>query len=308
VTVADPSIVIAQGGRVVDAAPAAVQPPRKRRNLAWIGLLPFLAFVVLFLLIPAVSVFSEALKNEDGRFGFSSMKEAITGQNLDAFIFSVQFSAGAALIGVVIGTLLAYAAATTQRPKWLRSLVTSFSGVAANMGGLPLAFAFLTLLGKQGVLTKILKYLGWDLYAGDFSLGQVAGLMTVYSYFNIPLMVLITLPAIDGLKPAWREAAANLGGTTFTYWWRVGIRVLMPSLMGGFLLLFTNSFAAYATAKILTDNTKIISLRIAFYLGGDVNSGEDAVGYSIAAWMIIIMAVCMAAYWLLRKRAERWRT
>jgi putative spermidine/putrescine transport system permease protein len=236
------------------------------------------------------------------------MKQAFQGQNLEAFKFSITFSAGAAAVGVVIGTLLAYAAATAKRPRWLRSLVTSFSGVAANLGGLPLAFAFLSLLGRQGLLTKVIKALGWDLYAGNFGLGEVPGLITVYSYFNIPLMVLITLPAIDGLKTSWREASSNLGGTSFTYWRRVGLPVLTPSLLGGFLLLFANSFSAYATAAILTQNSKIVSLRLGFFLGGDISVGQDAVGYSLAAWMIIIMAVAMGLYWMLRKRAERWQT
>ena len=300
------AITTAVGGRTLSAAPAA--SPKSRKSWAWLGLIPFFAFITLFLIVPAISVFSEALKNKNGHFGFNSMREAFRGQNLDAFKFSVEFSAGAAAVGVVIGTLLAYAAATAKRPKWLRSLVTSFSGVAANLGGLPLAFAFIALLGRQGVFTKILEYFGWHLYAGSFSLGEVPGLITVYSYFNIPLMVLITLPAIDGLKASWREASSNLGGTSFTYWRRVGIPVLTPSLLGGFLLLFANSFSAYATAAILTQNSKIVSLRLGFFLGGDISVGQDAVGYSLAAWMIIIMAVSMGLYWMLRKRAERWQT
>jgi putative spermidine/putrescine transport system permease protein len=119
-------------------------------------------------------------------------------------------------------------------------------------------------------------------------------------------MVLITLPAIDGLKTSWREACANLGGNAWTYWRRVGLPILAPSLLGGFLLLFANSFSAYATARQLTDNSKIVPLRISFFLGGDISIGEDAVGYSLAAWMIILMGLSMAAYWLLRRRAERW--
>ena len=176
-----------------------------RRVSAWSGLIPFFLFLILFLFIPAISVFSQALHDADGSFGFSAMREAISGQNLDAFIFSLKFSAGAAFVGVIFGGFLAYAAATATRPRWLRNIVSSFSGVAANMGGLPLAFAFLSLLGRQGLGTKILNAFGWDLYAGDFKLGEVSGLITVYSYFNIPLMVLVTLPAIDGLKKSWRE-------------------------------------------------------------------------------------------------------
>ncbi|MCU1397154.1 MAG: binding-protein-dependent transport system inner rane component [Acidimicrobiales bacterium] len=312
--------IAAVGGRTISAAPAAAAP-RVRRSWAWIGVVPFFAFLSLFLIVPALSVFEQALHNNTftatlgehtvtsgGGFGFDAMKEAFQGQNLDAFWFSIRFSAGASLAGVLIGTLLAYAAVTAKRPKWLRSLVTSFSGVAANLGGLPLAFAFITLMGRQGLLTKILTYFGFNLYGGDFNLGQVSGLITVYSYFNIPLMVLITLPAIDGLKASWREASANLGGSSFTYWRRVGIPVLTPSLLGGFLLLFANSFSAFATAKVLTDNSKIVSLRLGFFLGGDINVGQDAIGYALAAWMIIIMAFCMGFYWVLRKRAERWQT
>jgi putative spermidine/putrescine transport system permease protein len=121
-------------------------------------------------------------------------------------------------------------------------------------------------------------------------------------------MVLVILPAIDGLKPAWREACSSLGGNSSTYWRRVGLPVLAPSILGGFILLFANSFSAYATAAQLTDNSKIVPLRIGFFLGGDVSVGEDAVGYALAAWMIVIMAVAMILYWALRRRAERWQS
>jgi putative spermidine/putrescine transport system permease protein len=302
--------VISVEGRTTGAALSAspTAPSRAPRNWAWVGLLPFIAFLTLFLIIPTISVFQESLKDSSGNFSFSSMGDAFKGQNRDAFFFSIKFSAGAAAVGVVLGALLAYAAATAVRPRWLRNLVTSFSGVAANLGGIPLAFAFLALLGRQGVLTKIItEVIGYDLYGHGFQFKTVPGLITVYSYFNIPLMLLITLPAIDGLKTSWREANANLGGTNLTYWRRVGLPVLAPSLLGGFLLLFANSFSAYATAAALTDSSRIVSLRLAFFLGGDVNAGEDAVGFSLAAWMILIMALAMGLYWVLRKRAERWQ-
>lgn len=303
-TVEAPSIPVLRGGRAIGATPTVRS--RRGRPRPWFGIVPFLAFLVLFLLIPAVSVFSNALRTTDG-WSISAMGEAMSGQNLAAFRFSVAFSLGAAVVGVVVGVLLAYAAATARRPKWLRNLVSSFSGVAANMGGLPLAFAFLSLIGRQGVLTKILSASGWDIYGGDFTLGGINGLIIVYSYFNIPLMVLVTLPAIDGLRPAWREACSNLGGSTWTYWKRIGLPILSPSILGGFLLLFANSFSAYATAAILTDNSKIVPLRIGFFLGGDVQIGESAVGYSLAAWMIVIMGGAMSLYWLARRRSERWQ-
>ena len=299
-----------EGGAAAKAAAplASHRPGRLPRNRAWIGLVPFLAFLVIFLIIPALSVFSQALRDPDSTFGTTAMRDAFSGQNLEAFTFSITFSAGAAAVGTVLGTVLAYVAASVRRPRWLRNAVTSFSGVAANMGGLPLAFAFLSLLGRQGLGTKMMKAIGVDLYAGDFGLGEVSGLITVYSYFNIPLMLLVILPAIDGLRPAWREACQSLGGNHLVYWRRVGIPVLLPSILGGFILLFANSFSAYATAAQLTDNSRIVPLRIGFFLGGDVSVGEDAVGYALAAWMIIIMGVSMTGYWILRRRAERWQS
>ncbi len=279
-----------------------------RRDRSWLGLVPLLLFLFLFLIVPAVSVFQRALTDNDGNLGTKALKDAFTGQNFDAFEFSVRLSAQAALVGVVIGTLLAYAASVLRRPRWLRSVVTSFSGVAANLGGIPLAFAFIALLGRQGLLTKILDGLfGFELYGGSFTLDSTWGLTTVYSYFNVPLMVLITLPAIDGLKASWREACSNLGGTSWTYWTRVGLPVLAPSILGGFLLLFANSFSAYATAAAISQKSLIVPLRIGFYLRGDVSANEDQLGFSLAAWMIVIMAISMGLYWILRKRAERWQ-
>ena len=294
-----------RGGRSEGVAASAAG--RRARNLAWVGLVPLLGFLALFLVVPAISVFQRSLTANDGSVGFDALRKAFSGQNLDAFKFSVLLSAVAAAVGVVLGTLLAYAATIITRPRWLRSLITSFSGVAANLGGIPLAFAFVALLGRQGLLTKILGGLGYELYGTTFRLDSTWGLTAVYSYFNIPLMVLITLPAIDGLKQSWREACANLGGTSLTFWRRVGIPVLMPSLLGGFLLLFANSFSAYATAAALTQKSLIVPLRIGFYLRGDVSANEDQLGFSLAAWMILIMTLCMGLYWVLRKRAERWQ-
>ena len=213
-----------------------------------------------------------------------------------------------ALLGVVFGTLLAYAAATATRPKWLRSLVSAFSGVAANMGGVVLAFAFITLLGRQGLGTKLLNDAGYNLYDTDwFDLTGFWGWTTVYMYFQVPLMFLVTLPAIDGLKVSWREASSNLGGTTWTYWRRVGLPVLAPSLLGGFLLLFANAFSAFATAYALNTQSNLVPVKISFFLQGDV-SGRSPMPFALATWMVGIMAFSMGGYLLLRKRAERWQS
>jgi putative spermidine/putrescine transport system permease protein len=279
----------------------------RRRNWDWLGLLPFLAFLGLFLVWPTITIFTQAFEGESGA-STSAFTEAVTGQYQRSFIASLKLSLVTALLGAVIGVLLAYAAATLRRPKWLRSAVTAFSGVAANFGGIPLAFAFIAALGTQGLMTKILKTGGLDLQGSGFTIYSFWGLVIVYLYFQIPLMVLVTFPAIDGLKPSWREAAANLGATPWGYWRRVGIPILAPSILGGILLLFANAFSAYATAYALTGgSSSLVTLQIRFFLQGNTITGKGQLGYALAAWMIIIMGVSMTGYLLLRRRAERWR-
>ena len=294
---------IAVGDRTIGAVPKA-RPSRRRWT--WLGLLPFLAFLFVFLLLPNYGLMRKAFLDTNDHFTWSGLTDAITKER-KAFRQSVQLSLLTAFLGVVFGTPLAYAAATAKRPKWLRSLVSSFSGVAANMGGVVLAFAFISLLGVQGLGTKILKVLGWNLYGGRFNLNSFAGWATVYMYFQIPLMVLVTLPAIDGLKDSWREASANLGGTTWTFWRRVGLPVLAPSMLGGFMLMFANSFSAYATAYALNTGANLVPVKISFYLQGDI-AGRSPIPFALATWMIIFMAISMGGYFWLRKRAERWRS
>ncbi len=303
-TTAIPADVAATGGRTTGAAPAAA---RRRGRLAWLGLAPFLAFLVVFLLFPTYGIIRKAFQDgETGDFTWSGITDAITDERA-AFVQTIKISLVSAAIGVVLGTLLAYAAATAKRPKWLRSVVSAFSGVAANMGGVVLAFAFFTLLGRQGLGTKILTTIGIDLYQSSwFDLTGFWGITTVYLYFQIPLMFLVTLPAIDGMKDSWREASANLGGTTFTYWRRVGLPVLAPSLLGGFMLLFANAFSAFATAYALNTRFNLVPIKISFFLQGDI-SGRSPMPFALATWMVLIMAVSMGGYFVLRKRAERWQ-
>jgi putative spermidine/putrescine transport system permease protein len=289
----------ADGSRTTGAAHAP------RRGVSWLGLVPFFAFLFVFLLLPTYGLVHKAFIDANGHFTLKGMSDAVR-QERSAFRNSIELSVLTAFLGAILGTLLAYAAATAKRPKWLRSLVSAFSGVAANMGGVVLAFAFLSLLGAQGLGTKVLKTIGFDLYAGRFRVDHFAGWVTVYLYFQIPLMVLVTLPAIDGLKDSWREASANLGGTTFTYWRRVGIPVLMPSMLGGFMLLFANSFSAYATVYALNTGANVVPVKISFSLQGDI-AGISPMPFALATWMVVFMAVSMGAYFLLRRRAERWR-
>jgi putative spermidine/putrescine transport system permease protein len=250
-------------------------------------------------------VFARAINAGDGG-GRTPLRAVMDEPFRSYFVESIKLSVASAVIGGILGVALALTVVRLQRPRWLRTAVSAFAGVAANMGGVVLAFMFIASLGAQGLATKILSAMGITMTPGFIT--SFWGLVTVYLFFQIPLMFLVMLPAVDGLKPAWREAVSNLGGTSFTYWRRVGGPVLTPAALGGLLLLFANSFAAYATAYALTtQSANLVSVQIRFYMSGNVIAGQANVAYALAAWMIVIMLVTVGVYLLLRRRAERWQ-
>lgn len=283
--------------------------PASRRSLPdWLVLVPYFGVVVAFLGVPTAAIVVRAMQPVDGS-DTAALIDAVSGSFRSYFVYSFSVSAVSALSGALVGFILALAVAKIDRPAWLRRTVTGFSGVAANLGGIPLAFAFVALLGVQGLLTRILFHWGVDLYGAGFRISDTWGILVVYLYFQVPLMVLVMLPAIDGLKVIWREAAYNAGASRVQFWRHVGLPLLSPSLISGTLLLFANAFSAYATASALsTRASKLVPLQIRFFLQGDTITGKGNLGYALAFWMIVTLSVVIAFYMVLRRRAERWRS
>lgn len=185
--------------------------------------------------------------------------------------------------------------------------MSTFSGVASNFAGVPLAFAFIATLGRMGFLTVFIKtFFGFDLYEHGFSLYGFWGLSLTYTYFQIPLMILIILPALDGMRKEWREASENLGASAFQYWVRVGIPVLLPSLLAAFILLFGNAFGAYATAYALTGGIiDLVPILIGAQIRGNVLHDAN-LGYALALGMVVIMTASIVLYTWLQKISSKW--
>ena len=202
--------------------------------------------------------------------------------------------------------LLALTVRSLQRPRWLRPTLDSWSAVASQLGGVPLAFAFIATIGAQGVLTRLLKGIGID--ANDYGISPTGfwGLVFVYLYFQIPLMFLVMLPAVNGLRSTWREAASVLGASGLRYWRSVGVPILAPAALGGALLLFVNAFTAYATAYVLNPSGALVPLQIRFVLQGNVISGEQDLGNAIVAWVIVLLLASLVAMTLLQRRTLMW--
>jgi putative spermidine/putrescine transport system permease protein len=269
--------------------------------------LPFLAYASAFLLLPAANVMVGAFQSNDGGWTLSNVEKLVEEPYRSAFRNSIEVSLVTALLGGLFGFLLAYAAIRDGTPRWIRTGLTTFAGVAANFAGIPLAFAFIATLGTIGIVTQFLtEQLGWNPYDHGFSLFSKTGVELTYLYFQIPLMVLVIAPAIDGLRREWREAASSLGASSWQFWRYVGGPILLPSLIGAMVLLFGNSFAAYATAYGLTaGGVALVPIQIGFVLSGDVFD-DPHLGQALAFGMFVVLAVMMLVYIPLQRVASRW--
>jgi putative spermidine/putrescine transport system permease protein len=271
-----------------------------------VATLPFFAYTIAFLFVPAGSVMIGSFQDKHGSATFSNIRVLFDHPYIDAYKTSIEISFVTAIVGGIFGLLVAYAAIREGTPSFVRSGLTTFAGVAANFGGIPLAFAFIATLGPLGVVTVWLRNAGWDPSAHGFQLFSKTGVELAYVYFQLPLMILVIAPAIDGLKKEWREAASNLGAKQWQFWRYVGIPVLMPSLLGAIILLFGNAFAAYATAYSLTaGSVNIVPILIGAYYTGNVLDNPH-LAQALAFGMFVVLAVMMLLYIPLQRRAARW--
>jgi len=290
-------------------AEVSVAPQRKRlRGAALLGTLPFFAYVTIFLIIPTLVVVIGAFAGDEGGVSLDNLKALGDAYIIDAFGRSILLSVISALVGAILGALLAYALSTAKPGGVLRRTVTAAAGVLAQFGGVTLAFAFLATIGISGFVTVWLQeHLHLDIYSGGVWLFELPGLTLVYTYFQIPLMVIVFLPALDGIRPQWREATENLGGTTWQYWTKVAGPLLAPAFLGSTLLLFANAFSAYATAAALvSQGNPIVPLQIRSALTSEVVLGQANLGKAMALGMVIVVAVVMGLYTLLERRTARW--
>jgi putative spermidine/putrescine transport system permease protein len=277
-----------------------------RRIREALPLLPFFVFVAVFLIIPTITVVVSAFV-DGGTVSFERITALFSSTALTALWRSLLLSASTAIIGAVLGAVLAWLIVSRPATSVVRRAVLALCGVLAQFGGVALAFAFLATIGLNGVLTVwVQQLLGWNLADGGWLYG-LPGLVLVYTYFQIPLMVIVFLPALDGLREQWREAAVSLGASTWRYWREVAIPLLTPAFLGSALLLFANAFAAYATAAALvSQGSPILPLLIRSALTSEVVLGQAGFAYALALEMMVVVAIVMVAYNLLVRRSARW--
>lgn len=310
------------------AEPVVADAPvttRTRASVGWLGLVPFFAVVTLVFVVPIAFVLVQAFRRtvagpavrdpQTQQFVHTStttwttanVRQSLHGVYATSLLDSVRLSAAVAIVAAVLGLVLAQAV-VTSRSTALRQVVISAAAVTANFGGIPLAFLFIATVGNAGVLTAFLERHGVSLQDDlHFRLASTVGIGLVYLYFLVPLMVLVVTPALDGLRPAWGEAAQNLGATRTQYWRWVAAPVLAPSVLGAVLLLFCSSFSAYATAYALVGQSfPLVTTQISAVLSGNVLSGQENLGAALALDMVVLVLPLTIAYQLLQRRTTRW--
>ena len=273
----------------------------------YLALIPFHAYVGLFLVLPTLFVVVGAFSDGSGQFTLDNFRTMFTTDVfIDSIIKSLQLAVITAILGAIGGGLLAWAVVRGDPQGLLRQLVIAASGVLAQFGGVMLAFAFLATFGFNGLVTVIIKN-NLDVNLDMSWLYSMTGLAVVYTYFQIPLMVIIFLPSLDGLRQEWYDASASLGGGAWSFWRNVGGPILAPSFLGALLLLFTNAFSAYATAQaLISQGCVLITQQIACQISSEVVLGQENVGKALALGMIVIVSAVMAVYALIQRRASRW--
>ena len=279
-----------------------------RLPMQWLGVAPFLLFAVLFLILPTMYLIIGAFQNNQGQFTLDNIWQLFRDDSIrSSYLVSIRISFWSALLGALIGLAIALAIVRGGLPEWVRAATMTFSGVASNFAGVPLAFAFIATLGRLGLVTIIMRdVFGFNLYSTGFNLLSSYGLIIVYLYFQIPLMVVIITPALDGLRKEWGEAAATLGATPWQFWRMVLIPVLWPSFLGTVILLFANAFGAIATAYAFTGSSlNIVPILLYAQIRGDVLN-DPHLGYALAFGMIFITGVANMFYIWFRTRSERW--
>ena len=293
------------------AGPASGGAGKRRFRGAgnYLALVPFHAYIGVFLVLPTLIVAIGAFTTADGQPTLDNISRLFTDRAFaDSFIRSIQLAVITAIGGAVFGALLAWAVVRGDPNGLLRQVVIAASGVLAQFGGVMLAFAFLATFGFKGLATIFFRdVLHVDVLSEASWIYSLTGLAVVYIYFQIPLMVIVFLPSLDGLRQEWYDASASLGGSSWSFWRHVGGPMLAPSFLGALLLLFTNSVSAYATAAALvSQGASIVTLQIAQAMQSEVVLGQENVGKALALGMIIIVSVVMLLYALIQRRASRW--
>lgn len=271
-----------------------------KKLVALLLLLPFTVFWLAFQFAPLLWIAINSFWSDTNeRWGWDNYSDILTSAFYQqAFGLSWDISFWSSVYGLLIALFCGYSLHQLGSGR-LQRFMMSFTNMTSNFAGVPLAFAFIILLGLNGCLTLLLKHYG---VMQGFRLFSRDGMVLVYTWFQIPLGVLLLYPAFDGLKRDWQESAALLGASRTRYWWHIGLPILFPALLGTFVILLANALGAYATIYALTTgNFNVVPVRIAALVSGDISLDPNT-GGALAMLLVLLMAfITLVQQYLMRR-------
>jgi len=272
-----------------------------------LALLPFLLIVVMYELLPLIMLVIDSFgsdKKGGAAFSFENYQKIFTALSYKT---AIRNSLKITLISTAFGIVIAFfgARAAYQSRGKFRAVYMTVLNMTSNFAGVPLAFAYMLLLGNAGVLRQIAVKYGIEFLA-NFDLYTSTGLTLMYIYFQIPLSTLLLIPAFNGIKKEWGEANMLLGGRDGYFWTRVGLPVLLPSILSTLSVLFANALCAYATAyALLMNNFSLLPVNISASFVGDIKT-KPHLGAALSVVMMLILCVVILLNNFITKKTTKW--
>ncbi|MBE2898739.1 ABC transporter permease subunit [Pasteurellaceae bacterium 20609_3] len=270
----------------------------KTQSAVWLVCAPFIVLFLLFQLLPLGWIIINSFQIEDEGWGLGNFIEiAQSPFYRQAIAYSLEISWWSSLFGLVIAFVGSYSLSALQ-PSRVGRFILSFNSMTSNFSGIPLAFAFIILVGTNGTVNLLLREYGFS----AVNIYSKSGVILIYTYFQIPLAVLLLYPAFEALRQEWREAAMLLGAGRLTYWLKIALPVLMPSILGTFVILFANAIGAYATLYALTNgNFNIIPIRIGALVSGDIFL-NPYLASALSVFLVLLMLLITVIHRTLLKK------
>ncbi|ALC87761.1 ABC transporter permease [Bacillus sp. FJAT-22090] len=269
----------------------------KKQLFVWV--FPFLVIILLFFIVPLLYMVISSFSNSDG-FTLNQYETVLTNSYiLQGFKNSITLSAVSALIALVVTLFAVYAIMRFSEP--VREKVLIISNLTSNFSGIPLSFAFIVLLGNSGLFTLLFEKWGID-ELSSFSLYSWSGLLLIYVYFQLPLSLMLLYPIYYVIQQQWKDAAALLGASTFQFWSKIGIPIMLPGIVGTFSVLFANAMGAYASAYALTgSNYNLVAIRIGALLSGDIFAQPELASAIAVLLGVTMITAMLLSEWSIKK-------
>lgn len=273
---------------------------RRMNGFAAVFIIPFSIFVFMFLIVPVITMLLDSFQKANTGFTFANYQSILkNGFYHQAFVNSINISLISSLIAMIMAIFATYS--LTKLPQSIQNKMINFANLTSNFAGIPLAFAFIVLLGNSGLFILLFEKMGMHSLS-SFNLYSLSGLVLIYIYFQLPLAVMLLFPIYNGIQDQWKEAAAILGASTVQFWLKIGVPIILPSLAGTFSILFANAMGAYASAFALTGSSyNLLPVRIGALVSGDVFAQPELASALALSLGAILVAAMLLNEWLTRK-------